>query len=732
MEGTKKRLCFRLDINFFTRGDNFTRENNFTGRNNLKKGITWIMTVLVSAGAMAAEIKWDGEANDGLWQNPTNWSSNTIPQIDDDVVLDNFYITGSYIVSPGPGNGPISIRSLRITPSVANTITFIIPVSNVASPALRCSGVIYGLVLDPGGIFINESGASSGATVEVADSIRINNDGSYIHRTPRSHAETIRSLSRAAGTEEGVFEFNIPVASSTISLSGQVFGRLRLSPGPGGIINYTGTGTNGLTIRSDLEIMPGVNLSLNLEGILIIRRNLIHNGGILDLGSTARKIAVELSGHFRQSASAITTESGTAQPEIMLMGNSLQELSVQGNITNEVGLKINNPEGVILKSSLSLPYKLSLENGIVTTNEYQVILQAACLLEVSSVNSTAFVNGKIEKKGLVNASFFFPVGKNGTRRWLQIHEAMGDFIVEYLRSDPRAISLSFGDGISHVSSLEYWSITSSGPKANALVELSFDNVNSGGITDLANLRVAWLNANTWQDAGNSATTGSPGSSGSVSSKMQNWPNSQTILYSLASNTANQNPLPLLWKNFSALLEGESVRLKWVTESLATSYFQVDKSVDGSSFSYLGIVRSKDGAGTYYYTDRSNSANPVRQTLPRFYRIVMVNQDSSRASSKIISVGGGQGFLSASATTQYAASTYLSANLLKIDFHVRSEERYQVSIIDLSGRILFRGGSKANNGQLILNLNMTFVERMIYFVRLKTDNGNIFTLKTVVQ
>ena len=725
----RAKLCTK-DMKLWLKGINLCILCNKGSK--LKKGFTWIILVLVSIGGRAAELRWDGEANDGLWQNPTNWSSNTLPVNDDDVVFDNSSITGSYVVMLGPGNGLISIRSLRITPSGVNTITFTIPVSNVEAPALRCSGAIYGLVLDPGGVLINESGASAGVTIEVADSIRINNGGRYIHRTARSHAETVRSLSRAPGTEEGEFEFNIPVASSTISLSGQVFGRLRLSPGPNGLINYTGTGTNGLTIRSDLEIMPGVNLSLNLEGILIIRRNLIHNGGVLNLASTARKLSVELGGHFQQSTSAITTESGTAQPEIILVGNSLQELAIQGNITNEVGVKIKNPGGVVLKSSLSLPYKLSLENGIVTTNEYQITLQSACLLEVPVLNSTAFVNGKIEKKGLANASFFFPVGKNGTRRWLQIHEATGDFVVEYIRSDPRAICLNFGDGISHVSSLEYWSITNSGSTANALVELSFDNVNSGGITDLGNLRVAWLNANTWQDAGNSATTGSAGSSGSVSSRMQNWPNNQTVLYSLASNTASQNPLPLLWKSFSAIKAGESVRLEWIAESLTSTYFQVEKSYNGSSFSYLDIVRSKDGSGSYNYTDRSNSTDRLGRSLTWFYRVVMVNHDSTRASSKIIKVERGQGFFTTSGTGQLATSIFLSATILKIDFHDLREEQYVISIIDVAGRILFRDRLKVKDGKLSLPVNLAIVKQMNLFIHLQADNGNSFTLKAMVQ
>jgi hypothetical protein len=39
-------------------------------------------------------------------------------------------------------------------------------------------------------------------------------------------------------------------------------------------------------------------------------------------------------------------------------------------------------------------------------------------------------------------------------------------------------------GIDHLSKIEYWAIESPAP-ASAKVELSFDNVNSGGVTDLS-------------------------------------------------------------------------------------------------------------------------------------------------------------------------------------------------------------------------------------------------------
>jgi hypothetical protein len=690
------------------------------------RAIGMLMLFLGPVVVNAADLRWDGEANDGLWQNPLNWSSNTLPGSNDDLIFDNTNIPGSYMVTLGPGAGPVNIRSLHISPSASNTITVIVPQSNVETPALACSGTVFGLVLEAGAIFINESGASAGTTMEIADSIRINNGGRYIHRTPRSHAETVRSLSRSPGTERGEFEFNIPVASSTISLSGQVFGKLRLSPGRGGTINYTGTGTNSLTIRSDLEIMPGVNLSLNLEGKLLIGGDLLHNGGIFNLGSTARHLVLELEGHFRQSASAITTESGTAQPEIVLHGNTVQELEIKGSVNNEVSFRINNPAGVILHHDLSVAYKLKLENGVLTTNEYMVTLQPACQLEVGPETNGCFVNGKIEKKGLINASFYFPVGKSGTRRWVKLHEATGDFIIEYIRSDPRTISSIFGAGISHISSLEYWTIQSNGVNPNAIVELAFDLINSGAITDLGNLRVAQLNGQSWIDAGNSATTGTAGSSGSVSSMMQTWTGSLPRLYVLASSAANQNPLPISWKNVGVFVVRDMIRLEWSSGGENVAYYKVEKSADGLSFVLRDIVPSKVGSAIYQYTEK------VEGMIPFFYRVVMMKHDSSQATSKVMKIDPGLGSSATPRAGAQSATVFLSKSILKLGFLEPRDLSCVVTIFDISGRLLFKARVQINSSSILLPVKLYALRGQNLFINLREDNGNNFTLKTVVQ
>ncbi|HMF71928.1 MAG TPA: hypothetical protein VK616_10660 [Flavitalea sp.] len=668
-----------------------------------------------------AQLKWDGEANDGLWTNAINWAGNILPGPDDEILMDNTFLSDYYEVSLGTGITVIKVRSIKISPSPGKTIQLIVPVTSTAAPALHCTGSVYGLILDPGAIFINASGAGAGATLEVSDSIRINNGGRFIHRTPRSHAANISVLSRDAGTEYGEFEFNIPVASTTISVSGQVFGRLRIVSGSGGTINYTGTGTNGLTVRSDLEIGVGVNLNFNLEGTLLIGRHLIQSGGMINLGSTARKLITLVKGNVHQASSAIITETGTANPEFILAGTINQEVDIQGNLLNDINFKIDNSAGVLLKHSLTLQHNLELKNGIVTTGENTLTLAPGCLLVKPANLKNSFVNGRLKKEGLVNEDFVFPVGRDGILRWMALKKATGNFSIEFFKSDPRLLGSNLSAGLAHISSLEFWSVHVTGANAQAEIELSFDNVNSGGVTDLSLLRIAKLKAGAWLNSGNTFTSGSPGSDGSVvSNTISEWTLSEPDVVTLASSAATQNPLPVVWQMILAKRINNAVLLEWKTDLPSASYYELIKSTDGSSYERTGIVFTKPYTSVYTFIDRQPT------TGPGFYKVILVTNDSARLSSKVLSV---EPLLKQEQGAFKVQSTEWE---LKFVFASNLESDYHLNIFDLSGRLIQQSFIQVTGNSATVEIRCKLLKYQFIIVHLIDALGKQRTLKVRVQ
>ncbi|THU40720.1 hypothetical protein FAM09_00990 [Niastella caeni] len=495
-----------------------------------------------------AQLRWDGEAGDGQWITAQNWAGDILPTITDDVILDNVYITGGYTVTLPGGNSSVHVKSITITPASGNNIELILPAANTAIPAFKVSGAVYGMVIGNGGIFKNASGANNGLPVEIADSLKINNGGRYIQNSSSSHAAIITVLSKAPGTEEGIFEFDIPSASSTVSLSGRTYGKLVfLSNAMNGAVTYTASGTNTVKVKSDLYVGAGVTLSFNFSDSLFIGRDLIQQGGTINLGNSTRTLVAVISRHLIQSATGIICERGTAFPEIVFNGSVNQQIDCKGTVKDSVAIKMNNTAGATLMSSWSLPYKLSLTKGKIITSAVNILkLLPGCSIIVDSLSDNSFIDGPLRKEGLSAAThFLFPVGKGSSMRWLALKNANGHFNVEFTNSNPKQISNTYGSGINQISQIGYWTIhADAGPLASASIELSFNGPNSGVGTNLATSKVASLDNQVWVNYGNTAFTGTAGSRGSVvSNQVTSWSTAPDS-FTLGSSEPVEGPLAL--------------------------------------------------------------------------------------------------------------------------------------------------------------------------------------------
>ncbi len=176
-----------------------------------------------------------------------------------------------------------------ISPSPGRNIELILPVSNTIISALTVTGPGYGIELNAGAIFRNASGLSAGESLSIADSMKIYDGGRYIHQTRASHANNIlQILSTAPGTEQGIFDFDVPKASYTLSVSNRIYGSLELHSTARDNVNYTCTGANPLLIRGNLRIGYNVSMSIDLSGPngnIQIGGDFIQEGGQLNLAS---------------------------------------------------------------------------------------------------------------------------------------------------------------------------------------------------------------------------------------------------------------------------------------------------------------------------------------------------------------------------------------------------------------------------------------------------------------
>ena len=215
------------------------------------KNMCWLAIIfLFVRSELLSQVKWDGGGGDNEWNNATNWYPDGLPSASDEVVLDNDITGGDYSVQLPAGAFTVTVKQLHIKPGHGNHIELVLPKENTVTPALVVSGTPDALSIADQGILRNSSGATAGDAIQILGTFRIENGGKYIHNTPRGNASIINQLASDAGTEKGIFEFDVPgTAGYTVSLTGNTFGTLIFAAGSG-LKSYSGSGTTSLLFEN--------------------------------------------------------------------------------------------------------------------------------------------------------------------------------------------------------------------------------------------------------------------------------------------------------------------------------------------------------------------------------------------------------------------------------------------------------------------------------------------------
>lgn len=667
-------------------------------------GLLCLSLLCVPAVSMA-QVKWDGEAGDGQWSTAANWTGNVLPAATDDVLLDNSIVESNYSVALPGGLASVTVKTIAVSPAAGNAIQLSLPASNTAAPAFTATGPGNGITLNNGAVFLNASGATSASVISIADSFRINNGGQYIHNTRSAHAALVTALSKSPGTEKGIFVFDVPGGGYTIASTNRTYGTLVLKgTASGGSQVYATSAANPFTINGDFVIKTGVTINLDITAATVIKGNYLQEGGVCNLASQPNNNTVFVQGDFLQTAGALT-ETSTGLPAVEFNGNNLQNVRADGIITNSVAWRVNNAAGISLLSNLVLPYDLTLINGIVNNNSFLITLLAGAGMHADSLSNNSFIKGALRKEGLAaDTRFLFPVGKGITQRWLELKNASGNYTVEFFKSNPALMAGIPGAGIHHISSIEYWSVQAdAAPAPTAAVELSFDNVNSGGVTDMTTLRAAQLVSGVWTDAGNTATTGTAGSSGSVVSNALTVFGIYARYFALASSDAFQNPLPLQLLSFSATTNANLVMLQWtIAGPVPIDFFELQSSADGIHFNSIAMVRAVENQTVYQYAAKENIPGK------KYYRLKILLYDGSYGYTKDIALITATNKVE---TVQVRPSVVSSHADLYMN--AAAAGKADIFIISVDGRILNRIQTQVQQGSNWIPLPVQVLPAGIY-------------------
>ena len=187
------------------------------------------------------------------------------------------------------------------------------------------------------------------------------------------------------------------------------------------------------------------------------------------------------------------------------------------------------------------------------------------------------------------------------------------------------------------------------------------------------------------------------------------------------------PLPVTLTGFSAKAAGADAKLNWATaQELNNDHFVVERSFDGSSFAAVTEVKGQgttSSATNYTFTD-AQAANKAQGRVT-YYRLRQVDTDGTSTFSSVQTVT-----FTVATRTSVAVYPNPASNLTdtRLDLSGTTEGTFQVSIVDLTGRVL-RSFSQAGGSNEAFDV--TSLPAGTYLVQVK-GNGESFVQRLIKE
>lgn len=467
-------------------------------------------------------------------------------------------------------------------------------------------------------------------------------------------------------------------------------------------LTIEGASSNRLDVHGDIIISGTGGIDMNdgnnttLDGVINLHGNWINNLG---------------------TASSFEEGNGT----IRFVGSSAQTITTTGGSETFYNITFNNSAGISLNNTNALVANTAtFTNGIVVANSATTArMEFLDNATATGASNASFVNGWVRKVG--DDAFTFPVGDETYYAPIGISapaNTSDHFTATYDRVYPTPYNISLKDAsLDHVGNCEHWILNRTNGSSNVNVTLSYDNARSCGITagQESNLRVARWDGAMWQNEGNTSTTASTITSGTVTNFSP---------FTLAS-TVPANPLPLELLSFRGRVNrvGEA-QLLWQTASeVQIEGFFVEKSLDGKTFASIGFVKSQANAINHYLL----SDKQFWQSA--YYRLRILDKNQRFQYSQVIYLPLEQSNSSVLVYPNPATQN----DIIKIVVGDRKlDVGFKAMVYGQSGQLMFRQEGSLENTESALNTFFQARPKGLYVIHLQTSEGEIHTTKFVKQ
>ncbi|MDP1725649.1 MAG: T9SS type A sorting domain-containing protein, partial [Bacteroidota bacterium] len=184
-----------------------------------------------------------------------------------------------------------------------------------------------------------------------------------------------------------------------------------------------------------------------------------------------------------------------------------------------------------------------------------------------------------------------------------------------------------------------------------------------------------------------------------------------------------NPLPVKLININAHAISNAIKVNWTTASeINSSYFVVERSVNGKSFVKAGTVKANGNSSkmiSYTYNDAEGKALLAKGTV--YYRLAIYDKDGSREYSKVVAVDESSGKDLSAEVFPNPFNDQVVVNVVN-----PNGGNINISVIDINGKELYNANF-ANSNNI---LNLESIPAGIYFV--KVSNNDVVKVVKLIK
>lgn len=187
------------------------------------------------------------------------------------------------------------------------------------------------------------------------------------------------------------------------------------------------------------------------------------------------------------------------------------------------------------------------------------------------------------------------------------------------------------------------------------------------------------------------------------------------------------PLSIELLEMSVRCTNSSNQIDWQTSSETNNEkFQIFHSLDGESFKVIGGIK---GAGNSTEIKNYSFQHKEAPLGKNYYKLRQIDFDGNYTDSKVVVFDGRCANLNFN-----TESIYYNAenNMLNLTLNSLVDERGCFSLLDVSGRIIFKESFNINKHTDLYTFSMPLLSNGVYLVTLSDDGGGQYSQKIVIN